>query len=190
MDFPSFSTPTIFDWFLLALMMVSIISGFRRGLVKVVLSLSGLITGVLLASYIQLRFLERIQAYLPVGMSAQILLFTVVVLAVYAGFFIVGAYVKESSAGAGMGLRDRLLAASVGALRGALMGAVVLAAFYVTAPGAPAITDSVLAPYILSGTRAVSFITPQTFQNQTDVRTDQPGSTSVDPLEARVQKQQ
>lgn len=186
------SSLSAFDWFLIALTTFSVVSAFRQGLVKVVFSLSGLIVGVLIASWVHDDVARSLQAAGGFQPSSQVLAFLAVVAVVYIGFMIAAAFAKRVALGAGMGAADRFLGAGFGLLRGGLTGAVILVTLTVAMPRATWIERSQLAPFVLEGTHAVSFIIPESFREGIDPQAaPSPGvlPTTNDALEARTVKQ-
>jgi membrane protein required for colicin V production len=182
---------TALDWFLVLLTTVSVITAFRQGLVKVVFSLSGLIFGVLSATWIHNRVANSLQTVGGVDASAQILAFLAVVVVVYIGFAVAGAFARKAAMGAGSGLVDRFLGAGFGLLRGGLTGAVVLVTLMAAMPRSTIVERSQFAPYVLQGTRSVAFMVPDSFREGIDTKAaPQPGlvPASTDALVARSLK--
>ncbi len=185
------SSLTAFDWFLIVLMVISVVSAFRQGLVKVIFSLAGLIFGVLTAKWVHNGLAPTLQSVGGFKASAQILLFLAVVLVVYIGFTFAGTFARKVAVGAGTGLRDRLLGAGFGLVRGGLAGAVVLVTLMVAMPGSTMVEGSQFAPYVLQGTQAVAFLVPDSFREGTDTKAAlQPSliPSSVGDLETRILK--
>lgn len=183
---------TALDWFFVALTIISVMSAFRQGLVKVVFSLSGLIVGVIAATWVHSRVVDNLQTVGGIQPTSQVLGFLAVVGVIYVGFMVAGSYARKVAMGAGMEAADRVLGAGFGLVRGALTAAVVLVALMVALPRATWIERSQLAPYVLNGTRTVSFIIPDSFRDgigpQKAPATGLIPSTS-DALEARALKQ-
>lgn len=157
---------TAFDWVLVTLVVVSALMAFRRGFIRVLFSLGGLVAGILLASwnYVSLAtWLHRWVTSLPM---AQILAYLSILLGVWILFAMVAGFVRKAVKAVGLGFADRLLGAAFGAVRGALLGIALLMALAAFAPDSGWARRSVLAPHFLAGAHAVSFVVPEHFATQ------------------------
>jgi membrane protein required for colicin V production len=157
---------TSFDWFLVAMVVVSGLMAFRRGLVRMLFSLAGLIAGILLASWNYLRVGIWLQRWIASATAAQIVAFVAILLGVMLVFSIAAGLVRRTVQAVGLGFMDRLLGAGIGVLRGVLLGVSAMMALAAFAPGLGWAKSSVLAPYFLAGAHAVSFVVPHGFEEQ------------------------
>lgn len=157
---------TAFDWFLIALTAISVVTAFRRGIVKVLFSLVGLLASLVIASWTYLRLTELFTSYLHRRLFAEVVSFLLIVVAVNLVFLLVGAVIKKTIDVVGLGFVDRTLGAVFGLLRGILVAIVVLITLAAFLPDSPWIRSSQLAPYFLAGTHAVSFVVPESFRRQ------------------------
>jgi len=166
LDFTSFTSLTSFDWFLITLIAISVLLALRRGLVTVLFSLTGLIAGILLASWNYLHVAALLQPYFGHIVLTQVLTFVAILLIIQLGFILIGAIVKKSVHAVGLGFIDRAFGAVFGLFRGALFAAVILMILAAFVPDSPWIRSSRLAPYFFAGTHAVSFVVPETFSQR------------------------
>ena len=166
MDSLNLASFTAFDWFLTALTAISVAMAFRRGLIKVLFSLVGLVAGIVIASWTYLRvatiFMVHIESRLVAGIAA----FLLVMVAVNLLFLLAGTVVKQTVDVVGLGFVDRTLGAAFGFVRGVLVGVLLLMTLAAFLPDSPWIRSSQLSPYFLAGTHAVSFVVPESFHQQ------------------------
>ena len=155
-----------FDWLLIALVAISTLAAFFRGFIKVLLSLAGLILGILLASWNYLSLATQLHGFITSFAAAQVIAFLLILCIVLIVFAILASVLREAVSAVGLGFFDRLLGAAFGFLRGMLVGIAVMMAVIAFLPGSPWIKRSQLAPYFLAGAHAVSFVVPQHFQEQ------------------------
>ena len=109
------------DWILLAVLGLSLLLGFWRGIVQEVLSLAG--WGV--AFYVSQMYAPRAATWLPMDGSSQMLRyaagFVVVFVAVLVATALVSWVIKSLLSAVGLGLLDRLLGSLFGLLRGVVI---------------------------------------------------------------------
>lgn len=160
------SSFTAFDWLLVAVVVVSTAMAFRRGIIRVLFSLAGLIVGILVASWNYLALAARIQPWVSSVPTTQILAFLTIILSVWIVFAALAGFVRRAAKAVGLGFADRLLGAAFGAVRGVLLGIAMLMALAAFAPDWSWVRESALAPYFLEGAHAVSFVVPQHFEAQ------------------------
>lgn len=149
-----------FDWFLLAVLVYSVVQAFLRGLVREIFSLAGLVAGVLLASWNYGRCALPISSVISSPAVANTVAFLAIALGVMIVAALVGRMVHATAHAVGLGFFDRLGGAAFGLLRGSLIGIAILMAVSAFLPNADWVKKSQLAPYFLEGTHAVSFVVP------------------------------
>jgi membrane protein required for colicin V production len=157
---------TSFDWFLVAMVAVSGLMAFRRGLVRMLFSLAGSIAGILVASWIYLRVGDWLHRWIGSVPAAQIVAFVAILMGVMLVFSIAAGLVRRTVQAVGLGFMDRVAGAGIGVVRGVLLGVAAMMALAAFAPGLGWAKGSVLAPYFLAGAHAVSFVVPHGFEQQ------------------------
>ncbi len=157
---------TSFDWLLICIVLLSTLAAFARGIIKVLFSLTGLIIGLLVASWNYLALSQSLQRWITNVAAAQLIAFFSLLCLIVLLFTIAGALLRKTVAAIGLGVFDRLLGAVFGLLRGLLLGVVTMMAIAVFAPRSTWVHESQLAPYFLAGAHAVSFVVPRHFQEQ------------------------
>jgi len=160
------SSLSAFDWVLAAVVVVSALMAFRRGFIRVLFSLAGLIAGILVGSWNYLRLAAWMHRWITSVPMAQILAFLAILLAVWFVFAAAAGLVRRAVKAVGLGFADRMLGAVFGAVRGVLLGVATMMALSAFAPDSEWTRRSVLAPYFLAGAHAVSFVVPRHFEQQ------------------------
>ena len=109
------------DWILLAVLGLSLLLGFWRGIVQELLSLAGWVA----AFYVSQMYAPQAAAWLPMAGSSQMLRyaagFVVVFVAVLVATVLVSFVVKKLVSAVGLGPLDRLLGSFFGLMRGVVI---------------------------------------------------------------------
>ena len=159
-----------FDWLLLLLLAYSTLRALLRGLILELVSLCGLIAGLLLASWNYSALSHWLRAWLTNRVFADLVAFLGIVVGVSILASLLGRLLRRSAAAVGLGPLDRLLGALFGFLRGCLAAAAMIlpVAAFLPASSAPAqwIAESRFSPYILSAAHAVSFVVPRDLEQR------------------------
>ena len=157
---------TAFDWFLVVIAVVSAGLAFRRGIVRVLFSLAGLVVGIVLAGWNYLRLADWLRGWIVSRPAAEAIAFLAILFAVMVAFSVAGMFVRRTVRAVGLGFMDRLLGAGFGLVRGVLLGVAAMMALAAFDPHSGWTRNSVLAPYFLAGAHAVSFVVPQHLQEE------------------------
>ena len=166
------STPayTSYDYGMMLIVLISAFMAFAIGIIKAVLSLVGLIVGIVVASWEYSPLAARIGPPIVAATGsfglAQVLSFFMILVLVMLLFALFAQILRKTAHAIGLGLIDRLLGALFGAARGVLIGVTLTMALTAFMPGSPWLKNSQLSPYFLAGFHEVSFIVPQQFQDQ------------------------
>lgn len=168
MSYFSYTQWNAFDWFLVAIVVVSMVLAFRSGLVRAALGLMGLIGGFQIASWWYAEVGDWVSpsrlAWPP--QARRIFGFLVIVFVVSAAMQIAGWALQKLLRTVGLGGFDRVLGAAFGFARGCIVGLAVLMVASVAAPQSELLTTSVLTPYLFAVAHDVSFLVPQYLQQQ------------------------
>ena len=155
-----------FDWVLVAMVLFSMVMAFRRGFIRALFGMLGFIGGFLLAA----------QYYTVVGdwfngsrlviapSTARVIGFLLIVIAVAAGFEILGRLAQKALKAIGLSFLDRLLGMGFGFARGCLIGIALLMIPTTFKPQSDMVTASVLSPYLFAIAHDVSFLVPRSLQ--------------------------
>ena len=156
----------VFDWVLVAIVLVSMARAFITGLVRAIAGLIGIVAGFEIAGwyYIDLGNRFRGLGWISVESMARIVAFLLIVAVVVVVFEIAGLLLRKSLRAIGMGPFDRVLGAAFGFARGCLVGIALLMAAAAFMPHSAIVANSVLRPYLFTVVHNVSFLIPDYVQ--------------------------
>ena len=154
-----------FDWLLIAVLAVSTAGAFRRGLIRELFALGGLVAGILLASWYYAPAAVWINRIFAMGELANVAAFLVVAVGVMVLSAILGKILQKTASAIGLGFLDRLGGAGFGLIRGCLLGVAIMMTIAAFMPSSGWVQKSRLASYFLRGAHAVSFVVPHDFQS-------------------------
>ena len=150
------------DWTIAIILAISTVTAFMRGLIRSLVSLIGIVAGIVLACV----FTPRLAAYLirwitPLPLT-QIVAFVLILAGVYLIATLLGRVLRGAASAVGLGFFDRLGGAGFGFARAILL---IAALFLPLAPWLPASATrtSVLLPYLLPAAHGISFVMPRDF---------------------------
>jgi membrane protein required for colicin V production len=164
--FPGGGAYTGFDIVFALIILISTFAAFRKGLVRVLLSIGGLITGIVVASWNYVAIANGIGQWVTNRLAAEVSGFILIFILVVAAVTWVASLLQKTVKAVGLGFVDKLLGAVFGFLRGVLLGALALMALAAFTPDAEWLKNSQLAPYFLQGAHALSFVVPEGFGRQ------------------------
>lgn len=157
---------TIFDWLLLVILTWSTIAAFLRGFILTLFSFLGLTVGFMIASWSYYPIASSLGPFASHPATTQITAFLIIVIGTMLLCGIIGKAVRRTAKAIGLGFFDRLLGAGFGFVRGCLINVALLMVAAAFVPHSPTIAKSRLSSYFLAGAHAVSFVVPQTLQQQ------------------------
>jgi len=149
-----------FDFVLILILAISTAAAFRRGIVRTVFGIGGVLAGILVAAWNYNAVAEVLEQWISTRATAQAIGFLVLVAAVMAGMGVVGNMLQRTVKSIGLGLVDELLGAAFGFVRGALACLALLIGITAFLPDTDWVAQSKLTPYFLAGAHAVSFVVP------------------------------
>ncbi len=158
------------DWLLAFLLAYSAIRALLRGFLREAFALGGLVAAFLLACWnyenIAIRIKEHLHAVTLTPPLARFAAFVLILLVVMLVATLLGTLLKRTASAVGLGFFDRLFGALFGLARGALFGTALVLALTAFLPSASWMKNSLLAPYFLRATHAVSFVMPSELRRQ------------------------
>lgn len=160
------STLTVFDWVLIALLVYSTVRAFLRGFILEVVSIIGLVAGVLFAAWNCTAVANELARWITSMATARIVAFIAIALGIMILCGLMGRLLRSGADVIGLGLLDRLLGAAFGLLRGCLLGVAVMMILAAFGPKSGWTANSQLAPYFLEGAHRVSFVVPHDLEQQ------------------------
>ncbi len=157
---------TAFDLLLLAIILISTFLAWRKGFIRVLFSLGGLVAGFVAATWYFRELAQELHAFITDLRLAEILAFLAIAGFVIAAFTIVGGVIRKAFHAVGLGIVDNLLGAAIGFFRGVVFAILAVMALSVFFPKEAWMQNSQLSPYFLRGESAVSFVVPDDFRQQ------------------------
>ena len=155
-----------FDWTLVAIVIISMVLAFRRGLVRAIFALLGFIAGFQMATWFYMNVGEWVLAC-RIRMSVQtarMIAFVLIVIVVAMVVDQAGRLLQRLLRTVGLGFFDRLLGTAFGFARGCLIAIAILMIATTVAPQSQAISNSELTPYLFAVAHDVSFLVPEYLQ--------------------------
>ena len=151
------------DWVIAITLAISTVTAFMSGLVRSLLSLAGLVLGVVLAAWYAPRLAEYFRGDINPFALATAIAFILILIAVYVAASLIGRLLRGAFKAVGLGFLDRLSGAAFGFVRGTLLLAAVLLPFGSFLQQFGAAHNSVLLPYLLQASHGISFVMPRDF---------------------------
>ncbi|MBT9329856.1 CvpA family protein [Paracidobacterium acidisoli] len=148
------------DWLIAIVVLVSVLSAAKTGLIVEVFSLAGVVLGLLLASWNYEKLLPWVAGWIHSLPAAEAVAFLLIAIGVMIVAALAGRIVRWSVRSIGLGWADRLAGAAFGFVKGCLLvtlAVMVAAAFW---PKTTWFQSSRLAPYFLSMARQTTMVTP------------------------------
>ena len=158
------------DWLVVGFLLVSIVSGFREGFVRMGIGFAAMIVGFLTASWFGGIVANAFQPYVHSKPVASIAGFLVVFFGVLAAGALIAMVLSRMLKIVGLSLIDRLMGGAFGLVRGFVVVVVVAMIVSAFAPKSlpDAIDDAVTAPYVFGAARAFSAVTPFEIRDRFD----------------------
>lgn len=128
------------DIIIIILLIIFALGGLRRGFVWELLTTSGLVLGFALTYYYRADLLDLVTRLLPPGWSRQwgaALAFLVFFLIIYLGFAAIGKFLRDRLHQTPLKWVDRVLGVALGALKGAILIAILVTALDLLSPNNP-----------------------------------------------------
>lgn len=148
------------DWVIVIVLIVSVVTAAKAGLVVEVFSLAGLVLGLLLASWDYQQLTPWMGQWVHSVSLNQGLSFIVIALGVMLAAALAGRLVRWSLRSIGLGWADRLAGAAFGLIKGCALitiAVMIIAAFW---PRATWFRQSRFAPEFLTMARHAAVVTP------------------------------
>jgi membrane protein required for colicin V production len=157
-----------FDWLIAVIIAASMVAALRRGLVRAIFSLLGLIAGFQIAgdSYDYVASYMNVAHTVHAQVTARIVSFLIVAALVTLAFELAGRGLQHALRAIGLGVFDRILGAVFGFARGCLVCIGLLMVAANIAPHSSLLVNSVLSPHLFELAHDVSFLVPQYLQQE------------------------
>lgn len=156
------------DLVLAAILIMSVVSGLRSGLVRVLVGTAATVLAFLLAS----QLYNPVAALFADSVSSPQLASLIGFLIIFIGVMLLGGLVSKIVRAAlklvGLSFLDRLLGGAFGLGRAVIIGSILVMALLAFSPtGTPSsVSGSALAPVMIEGANVLSYLTPDSVKQQ------------------------
>ena len=157
---------TLFDWFIVVVILLSTIMAAAQGLLLEIVSLAALVLGLWLAFWNYGVLAAPLSRVIHSVGVADVLAFLLIALGVMLVIGLIGRAISKVAHKAGFGGLDSLLGAIFGVIRGAFLVVVAIIAIAAFMPQKTWLNGSKLAPYFLSAANNVSAGAPAELQHK------------------------
>jgi membrane protein required for colicin V production len=150
----------VIDWVIVIVLIVSVLTAAKAGLIVEVFSLGGLVLGLLVASWDYQRLMPWMSQWIHSLSTAEALSFIIIALGIMIVAAVAGRMVRWSVKSIGLGWADRLGGAAFGLVKGCALitiAVMIIAAFW---PSATWFRQSRFAPGFLAMARHAAAVTP------------------------------
>ena len=154
------------DWFIAAIVTISVLMSYLRGLTRELISLGATVGGVMAALWFYNDVATWFEPYTKNAEVAQLAGFLAILVAAIVAGGIVSAIAGRMVKAAGLRGADRLLGASFGLVKGLLLSLALVLALVAFPPGREIAERSRLAPYLVYGSRVLAAGAPSGIQEQ------------------------
>ena len=150
----------IIDWVILIVIVLSVLSAAKTGLIVEVFSLAGLLLGLLLASWNYQRLTPWVTEWIHSLAAAEALAFLIIALGVMIAAALAGRIVRWSVKSIGLGWADRIAGAVFGLVKGCALVTIAVMVMAAFAPQATWVRQSRFAPGFLAVARSAAVVAP------------------------------
>jgi membrane protein required for colicin V production len=148
------------DLVIIAVILISVISAFAKGLLVELFSLAGIIVGLIVAASDYGQFALWLNRWIREIAVADLVAFLLIALGIMVVASLLGHLLSRTVHVIGLGFLDRLLGAVFGFLKGCLVVTLMLMGVAAFLPRSQWLRGSKLAPYFLTAAHDGSHITP------------------------------
>jgi membrane protein required for colicin V production len=150
------------DWLLIIFLLISVVNGFREGMVRIGIGIVALIAGFFLASWFGGMAAGTLLPFIHSKPVASILGYFLVFCGVLIAGALIASLIVRMLKLIGLTWMDRLLGGAFGILRGFVVVSVVAMVVTALAPKwlPAAVHDSTIAPYVLRASSVLTALTP------------------------------
>ncbi len=149
---------TVLDYFVLLVVVVSVISGATRGIIRAIVSVAFSVAGLIVAAYAY-PYAARVLRIFVAARLADLLGFAAVFLLVLVAGIFVSRWLRGGLKKARLGWLDQVLGAAFGLIRGWLICSVIYLALTAFPLRPEAVERATFGPALLEGTRAIAYLT-------------------------------
>ena len=157
---------TALDYFVLIVVIVSVVSGASKGILKGIISLASALAGLIAAVYLYEYAAKLIIGFVETRRAAELLGFVAIFLLVIIAGSLIARWLRGSLKRARLDWVDHALGAGFGLLRGWLICSVIYLALTAFPAKLDAVERATFAPALLEGTRALTYLTSRELRDR------------------------
>jgi membrane protein required for colicin V production len=157
---------TKLDWFVLAILLVSMVGSFIRGFARELISLSAVIVGLMLASWYYHEVGSYLVPYVKTEDIASFCGFVAIFLLTLVVGGLLSLLVRNFLRFVDLQWIDRFMGLVFGLLRGCLISSILFMVLTTFPFQVESVEKAQFAPYLLVGARVVSILTPSTIKTK------------------------
>jgi len=157
---------TIIDWFVLIILLASIVFAFLKGFVRELIGLASIVLAFLLAAWFYTAASSLFKDVVKTENLALFCGFSIVFLGTLIAGFLVAWLISTFMKFAKLQWFDRCLGALFGLIRGWLLGGIVFLGLTAFDIRISSVRNSELAPYFLPASRMIALVTPSEFKDR------------------------
>ena len=161
-----FAAFTFIDWFLLLILLASVVFATIKGFVRELVGLGSLILAFVLAAWFYPSAAAPFKDVVKTENIALFCGFSIVFLGTLVLGILVARVVSKFVKAARLQWFDRCLGAMFGLIRGWLLGGIIFAGLTTFDIRTASVRDSHLAPYFLPASRVIALVTPADFKDR------------------------
>ena len=150
---------TVLDYFVLIVVVASVASGATRGILKVIISVSAAVVGLILAAQLYEFAASLLGSFVSTERAANLLGFVAIFLLVLVAGSLLSRWLRGGLKRARLDWVDHTLGAGFGLLRGWLICSVIYLALTAFPVKLEAVERATFAPALLEGTRVITYLT-------------------------------
>lgn len=154
------------DWVLAIVLIISVATAFRKGIMAEVVSLATVVAGLIVAAAFYPRAAIWFEDFTKSNDVALALAFLVLFLGVLLAGSLVTWVVQKLVKSAGLQWFDRFMGAIFGLVRGIVIDCVILMVMMAFSIKPQVVARSSMAPYVSTGARALAFVMPRDLRTQ------------------------
>jgi membrane protein required for colicin V production len=161
-----FTQWNLLDWTVVLILLLSMVAGYWRGVIRTLLGLAGLVGGFMLAqgNYLPLGAWLHSKHLISSPFAASVVAFLLLFALVIVGAQLVARMLHTTIRKSGLGYLDRMLGGAFGLLRGCVIVVALLVIPTTFAPQSKLVATSILSPYFLGVAHDVSFLLPRSLR--------------------------
>jgi len=156
----------VLDWLILLVILLNVITAISQGLLYEIFSFAGVIAGYLIAAWEYHKLAVIYRQFISSEWVADIAGFLTIFVLVSALGSAIGGMARKTAKDIGLRFIDRLAGGVFGFFKGIVVSTVVVIALATFAPTSEWVRESRIAPFMVSGGRALIWVAPESLRQR------------------------